>query len=147
MFCCLQHCSLPTGSDESSADVTMSWRQCQCQCQWQCQWQCHNGNAHHSNSPSHRCSFSSTTSASMSARWWLVTTCVTTCVGLGSGSSVCHPSIPFMASDCGGWTILAHYTCNSLSTMPWTCLLHTFYRFTTITSDKAIFELTIIGIF
>ena len=23
MFCCLQHCSLPTGSDESSADVTI----------------------------------------------------------------------------------------------------------------------------
>ena len=45
---------------------------------------------------------STTTSASMSARRRLVTTCVTTCVGPGSGSSVCHPSMLVMASDCGG---------------------------------------------
>ena len=78
MLCCLQHCSF---------DFAYRPRRIFCR-----------GNNACNNSPSHRCSFSSTTSASMSARGWLVKTCVKTCVGPGSDSSVCHPSMPFMAS-------------------------------------------------
>ena len=114
---------------------------------------CRCNNAHHSNSPSHRCSFSSTSSASTSARCWLVTTCVTTCVGLGSGSSVRHPSMLFMASKAalGLWRL--NYSSRLHMSFIVICqpchrrVLHTFYRFTTIQSNKAIFELTIIGLF